>query len=88
MPSELVIIKTSISSLINYLDENRLMEFIPDPVWKHILAIEEAVEHHNNEKENIEGLLTDVEDTTDTSYKAGYQQAVLNVLNLLGYSGK
>lgn len=41
----LEIVKSNISSLVDYLDENRLMETIPDPIWKYILAIEKAVEY-------------------------------------------
>jgi len=39
----LEIVKSNISSLVDYLDENRLMESTPDQVWKCILAIEKAV---------------------------------------------
>ena len=41
----LEIVKSNISGLVDYLDENRLMEIIPDPIWKYILAIEKAVEY-------------------------------------------
>jgi len=41
----LEIVKSNISSLVDYLDENRLMESTPDQVWKCILAIEKAVEY-------------------------------------------
>jgi hypothetical protein len=41
--TKLDIVKENISGLVDYLDENRLMGSIPDPAWKYILAIEEAV---------------------------------------------
>jgi hypothetical protein len=40
---KLEIVKSNISDLVDYLDENRLMESTPDQVWKCILAIEKVV---------------------------------------------
>jgi hypothetical protein len=41
---KLEIVKSNISSLVDYLDENRLFSSpIIEPLWKYILAIEKAV---------------------------------------------
>ena len=86
LKAKLEIVKKNISDLVDYLDENRLMGSIPDPAWKYILAIEEAVADEVNIRRLVEDMLADGKDMADCSYKAGYQQAVLNVLNLLDYS--
>jgi hypothetical protein len=41
---KLEIVKSNISDLVDYLDENRLFSSpIIEPLWKYILAIEKAV---------------------------------------------
>jgi hypothetical protein len=40
---KLEIVKSNISDLVDYLDENRLMESTSEQVWKYILAIEKVV---------------------------------------------
>jgi hypothetical protein len=87
LKKKLEIVRKNISGLVDYLDENRLMESTPDQVWEYILAIEKAVEPEEvNIRRLVEDMLADGKDMADCSYKAGYQQAVLNVLSLLDYS--
>ena len=40
---KLEIVKTNISDLVEWLDENNKMDLIPDELWKYIINIEKAV---------------------------------------------
>jgi len=41
---KLNIIKVNIKHLVDYYDDNNIMDTIPDYVWKYILKIEECCE--------------------------------------------
>jgi CII-binding regulator of phage lambda lysogenization HflD len=58
---KLEIVKKNISGLVDYLDENRLMESTPDQVWEYILAIERAVEPEEVTLERLEKRIKELE---------------------------
>ena len=58
---KLEIVKKNISGLVDYLDENRLMESTPDQVWEYILAIERAVEPEEVTLERLEKRIRELE---------------------------
>jgi len=58
---KLEIVRKNISGLVDYLDENRLMESTPDQVWEYILAIERAVEPEEVTLERLEKRIKELE---------------------------
>ncbi len=58
---KLEIVRKNISGLVDYLDENRLMESTPDQVWEYILAIERAVEPEEVTLERLEKRIRELE---------------------------
>ena len=58
---KLEIVRKNISGLVDYLDENRLMESTPDQVWEYILAIEKAVEPEEVTLERLERRIRELE---------------------------
>jgi hypothetical protein len=42
LQDKLTVVKENITHLVDYYDQNNMMDTIPDYVWKYILAIEQA----------------------------------------------
>jgi len=75
---KLEIVRKNISGLVDYLDENRLMESTPDQVWEYILAIERAVEPEEVTLERLEKRIRELEGEIEQAKEMDTLEEVYN----------